>query len=148
MTKNKFFHLLFALCFCSSLCFAQESQEPTNSIQNSPPESELVEQDDLSRFLNVAVIQALNKTTAKTSLLEIRIGEKIAFGQIVIVAHKCWESAAYQKPESKILLEVFENKENQDIRIFYGWMFASSPSISGIEHPIYDLTAIGCKSSK
>jgi hypothetical protein len=75
----------------------------------------------------------------------MRIGDKINFGQITMVAHKCWQSSLDQKPESKILLEVFEQKEGAQRRIFYGWMFASSPSISGLEHPIYDLTAISCK---
>jgi len=105
-----------------------------------------------SGFLNIAVIQALNKITATTSDLEIKIGEKTKFGTIRIIAHKCWQSPLDQKPESKILLEVFEtNKEDGEIvenRIFYGWMFASSPSISGLEHPIYDLTAISCKNVK
>lgn len=91
-----------------------------------------------------ATIQALNKITAKTSLLEINIGDTISFGSISIVAHKCWKAPLDQKPESKILLEVTENKEDLESRIFYGWIFASSPSISGLEHPIYDLTALDC----
>jgi len=100
---------------------------------------------DLSHLYNVAVIQGLNKTTARTSILEMKIGDVIKFGQIQIIAHTCWQAPLDQKPESKILLEVMENKEGKNVRIFYGWMFASSPSISGLEHPIYDLTALGCK---
>lgn len=115
------------------------------------PESETSEENieevktDLSHFYNTAVIQNLNKTTAKTSVLEMKIGDTLKFGQIQIIAHKCWQAPLDQKPESKILLEVLENKEGKNTRIFYGWMFASSPSISGLEHPIYDLTAINCK---
>ena len=91
-----------------------------------------------------ATIQALNKITAKTSLLNIKIGDKVDFGQISIIAHKCWKAPLDQKPESKLLLEVIENNEDLEKRIFYGWIFASSPSISGLEHPIYDLTALDC----
>ncbi len=147
--KNKLFHAVFILsffsAFISSLAFAQELQDFADSKQNSDPKLIIDKAVDTSRFYNMAVIQGLNKTTAKTSMLEMRVGDKINFGQISIIAHKCWQAPLDQKPESKILLEVFETKEDSQKRIFYGWMFASSPSISGLEHPIYDLTAIGCK---
>lgn len=145
MTKNNFLCTFFALVFFSSTSLAQEL------AQNSDQGYKLtVDKIDPSRFYNIAVVQGLNKTTAKTSILEMRIGDKIKFGQISIIAHKCWQASLDQKPESKILLEVFENKagengEQKETRIFYGWMFASSPSISGLEHPIYDLTALSCK---
>lgn len=112
-----------------------------------------VESADVSRLSNVAQIQVLNKTTAKTSLLEIKSGSEVAFGSIVIGVRKCWQAPLDQKPESKILVEVsevVEDKNNtankpQKNRIFYGWLFASSPSLSGLEHPIYDIVAVGCK---
>jgi len=142
MIKNRLFYsIIFIFSFSSSVIFAQNSAEIASKIE---PQLN-IDKTDLSRFYNIAVIQGLNKTTAKTSRLEMRIGDKINFGQITMVAHKCWQSSLDQKPESKILLEVFEQKEGAQRRIFYGWMFASSPSISGLEHPIYDLTAISCK---
>ena len=105
---------------------------------------------DPSRFYNIAVIQVLNKTTAKTSVLEMRIGDKINFGSLRIIARKCWQSPLDQRSENKILIDVSEiksddGKQTKEVRIFYGWMFASSPSISGLEHPIYDLIALSCK---
>ena len=140
MTKINFKALLtsFILAIFSSCAFAQELEKaPSDNI-------------DPSRFSNYAVIQVLNKTTAKTSTIEARIGDKVEFGSLKIIARKCWQAPLDQKPDSKMLLEVFENKnennEVKEVRIFYGWMFASSPSISGLEHPIYDLTAISCKS--
>lgn len=134
--KNK--NKLFLLAILFSFIFSPFSYAKT------------VEDMDPMRFYNFAVLQALNKTTAKTSILEMKMEEKINFGQLRIIAHRCWKAPLDQKPENKILLEVFENKFNDDIgdfeeeRIFYGWMFSSSPSISGMEHPIYDLTAIKC----
>ena len=113
-------------------------------------EEEIKPEADLSRFNNVAIVQALNKTTAKTSVLDLKVGEKISFGSLKIIAHKCWQSPLEQKPENKILLEIFEFKneseeKSSEKRIFYGWMFSSSPSISGLEHPIYDIIALNCK---
>jgi hypothetical protein len=107
---------------------------------------------DNSRFYNIAIIQVLDKETAKSSILEIPIGEKTDFGSLKIIAHKCWQAPLDQAPESKILLEISEvavkkteENEKKETRIFYGWMFASSPSVSDLENPIYDLTALNCK---
>jgi hypothetical protein len=117
---------------------------------------------DSVKFYNIATVQILNKTTAKNSMLDLRIAQKVNLGAITLKAHKCWSAPLDQKPETKILLEVFENKnspnlnqnldetkENQSSseskRIFYGWLFASSPSLSGLEHPIYDIISIACK---
>lgn len=104
---------------------------------------------DNSRFLRKAVIQVLNKVNAKSDLVEIAINEKININSLEIIARKCWQAPLDQRPESKILLEVFDEKSNESTstkqRIFYGWMFASSPSVSTFEHPIYDIVAINCK---
>lgn len=141
MRKNNFFKtcvtaLIFTLC--AQIALAKESK----IIVESDPIS--LNKTRSSHLYDTAIIQGLNKITAKTSALEIKIGDQIRFGQIIIIAHKCWKASLDQTPESKILLEIFEIKEDIPTKIFYGWMFASSPSISGLEHPIYDLTAIGC----
>lgn len=160
MKKSKICTQIRALTFIttilsSSLLWAQNPPVAPNVTQvfDASQVQDLkmtVDKVDPLRFYNYAVIQALNKNTAKTSVLEMRIGDKIRFGQISMIAHKCWQASLDQKPESKILLEVFENKSDEndqesEKRIFYGWMFASSPSVSGLENPIYDLTAVSCK---
>lgn len=105
-----------------------------------------VKQVDQSNFANYAILQGLNKVTAKTSEFEVKVGDSVEFGKLTIIVHKCWQAPADQRPESKILLEIYENENEQNKnRIFFGWMFASSPSISSLEHPIYDVTALGCK---
>jgi len=137
MTKNNLLIVLFFLF--SSAASAQEVAIP--------------EDLEIARFSNIAQLQILNKTTAKTSLIEIRTGQEVEFGSITVAVRKCWQAPLDQKPESKILLEVSEvkNEKNgeeiskQKTRIFYGWLFASSPSVSGLEHPIYDIVAMGCK---
>jgi hypothetical protein len=178
MIKNKYAAALILLASFAFLFSPAKAQETAQASTVADAQAEpnfkqdaTFDKIDSSRFNNTAVVQVLNKTTAKTSILEIRIGEKIKFGQLTILAHRCWQAPLDQMPESKILVEVFEDKpaensaeklagnsaENSKIsteknaenagpkRIFYGWLFASSPSISGLEHPIYDLTAIGCR---
>ncbi|NBV05745.1 MAG: DUF2155 domain-containing protein [Proteobacteria bacterium] len=166
MQKNKVHLKIFlSFIFLSAAlqnALAQNSEEKFNtqlasdsdsSIKNSDQEHQLtIDKVDPSRFSSIAVIQALNKITAKTSLIEVKVGNTIKLGKLTVTVHKCWQSSLEQKPESKVLLEIFdENSKNHDqenqnkSRIFYGWMFSSSPSISALEHPIYDVTLVACK---
>ena len=104
-----------------------------------------IDEIDQSNLANVAVLQGLNKITAKTLEFEVNTGSEFQFGRLTIIVHQCWQAPLDQKPESKILLEIYEiGSNNIKNKIFYGWMFASSPSISGLEHPIYDITALSC----
>ena len=132
--------------------FAQNVKN--NEVESAPSGVTYVDEaNELPKFSSVALVQILNKTTAKNLTVDLRIGQKINLGAITLKAHKCWQAPLEQKPETKILLEVFENKSLDSSsdhieysRIFYGWIFASSPSISGVQHPIYDIVAISCKS--
>ncbi len=124
---------------------SNKKDEPKVATENDIPKL-TIDKIDQSNFSVTAVLQGLNKVTAKTSELRIKVGSQIEFGKLVIKAKKCWRSPPDQRPENKILLEVLETDANGIKKvIFYGWMFSSSPSISGLEHPIYDITAIECK---
>jgi hypothetical protein len=94
----------------------------------------------------VAYLQVLNKITARNSTLEIKAGESEKFGNIEIKVKDCWKAPPEEKPEVTTLLEVYEEKLGEKKqRIFYGWMLASSPAISALEHPVYDIVVIDCK---
>ena len=122
MLKNKisfFFTILFLLYGPQNL-FAQAQENPASLDQtklDKKTESSYqltVDKIDPSRFNNVAVIQGLNKIIAKTSLLEIKIGDTIKFGKLNITVHKCWQSPLEQKPESKILLEIYDTASSSE----------------------------------
>jgi hypothetical protein len=100
-------------------------------------------------FTQIAILQVLNKITAKISNLEAPINEEIAFGRLKIITQKCWKAPPDQRPKNKILIKVLElDSKEEDKTIFHGWIFSSSPSISGLEHPIYDITAIECRNKQ
>jgi len=100
-------------------------------------------QNNLTSF---AILYGLNKINAKTSELRVKIGDRVNFGSLFIQVKKCWKSPPDQRPENKILLRITEiGADRLEKTIFYGWMFSSSPSVSGLEHPIYDITAISCQ---
>lgn len=157
LLRNFFIFLLTALLIVP-LSFAQEAKSIIVDEKEGVAQQSVVKGDDgLERdpgnFYNLATLQILNKVNAKSSLIEVRVGNKASFEDLKISLHKCWQAPLDRSPESKALLEVYESKRSaegngKDKRVFYGWMFASSPSISSMEHPVYDITVVKCKSGK
>lgn len=96
-------------------------------------------------YRDFATLRSLNKITATISLLEIEKDKASHFGNLMITLRKCWQSPPEMEPESKALLEIWEEVPGEKAELlFNGWMFASSPSISALEHPVYDITLISC----
>ena len=98
-------------------------------------------------YEEIAVLEALDKITGRVFKLEAAIGSEVEFGRLRINPYKCYKSPPEQPPESIAFLEIREARPNQEIRqVFSGWMFASSPGLSTLEHPIYDIVVLDCYS--
>lgn len=98
---------------------------------------------------NTIVLQGLNKVTGHISRLEAPVGTVMRFGNLEIIGRRCWKSPPDEQPENAGLLEIWELKPGESHqRIFLGWIFSSSPGLSGLEHPVYDLTMLECLSVK
>ncbi len=103
-------------------------------------------EEENPQISNTAVLQGLNKVTGHISKLEGPIGGTLHFGSLEIIPRRCWNSAPEDRPENAILLEIREVHNGEEShRIFLGWMFSSSPGLSGLEHPVYDITAVACE---
>jgi hypothetical protein len=99
----------------------------------------------------VAVLQGLDKTTARVSKFDAPVGQPVRFGRLVITARACVKHPPEEEPESAAFLQIDELREDQpnaviSQRVFSGWMFASSPALSALENPIYDISVLDCKS--
>lgn len=94
-----------------------------------------------------ATLQALNKVTARVSELSTSPNLPTQFGTISIHVKSCWTSPRDEKPEHAALIEIREEKAGftRAETIFSGWMFASSPALSALEHPVYDIALIRCE---
>lgn len=92
-----------------------------------------------------ARVQTLDKVTARTSTFEVAVGETKSFGNLRITLRACKENPPIETPESAAFFEVSEAKPDAEpVSVFSGWMFASSPALSAMEHPIYDLWVLSC----
>ncbi len=97
---------------------------------------------------DMAVLQGLDKVTARISTIDAPIDDKIRFGTLSIVVRHCRKTPPEEPPETTAFLEIDDVKPGeQPVRLFSGWMFASSPALSALEHPVYDVWVIGCNKS-
>ncbi len=96
----------------------------------------------------IAVLQGLDKVTARVSTIQAPIDEAVRFGTLRITARTCTKTPPEEPPETTVFLEVIEARPGESpLRVFSGWMFASSPALSAMEHPVYDVWVIDCKSA-
>ena len=164
--KNLVKICLIFFCAIATVSFAQDTTEPSTSKSlldgllkeiisvDSTPEAapspvegqqyrNSIKQED---YTEQAQLQGLNKITARTSLLPLTLNQSQNFGNLEVSLHACWHAPIEEEPESKALLTISEEMPGEEKKqVFQGWMFASSPGLSALEHPIYDITLIECQ---
>jgi hypothetical protein len=96
--------------------------------------------------MDEAVLQGLDKITARISTIKVPVGQTVNFGSLQITVKACDKRPPEETPESAAFIQVVEQKpgETQAVARFSGWMFASSPALSAMEHPVYDLWVLDC----
>lgn len=94
---------------------------------------------------DIVVLQGLDKVTARVYTLEAPLGAVIRFGTLEIIAQKCDKRPPEETPESAAFLDISEVRHGEPTAsLFRGWMFASSPALSALEHPVYDVWVLDC----
>ena len=157
----------------NSTSFAQESEVPeapyiqTEPTQQTAPQEQTVPQEQVapqgqaapsqqttaprnpekSRVSNpVAVFSGLDKITGRITSFDVYIGETYQFGALQVTPRVCYTNKADEATRTDGFVEVNEITLDKKIqRIFTGWMFADSPGLNAVEHPIYDVWLKDCK---
>jgi hypothetical protein len=97
----------------------------------------------------VALFAGLDKITGITTAFEVKIGEEKRFGGLAVKPEVCYSRPPTEEPKTTSFVEVDELGADQSRkRIFTGWMFAESPGLNAVEHPIYDVWLTGCRDPK
>ena len=87
-----------------------------------------------------AIIQGLDKVSARVFTAEVNLNQKVHFGSLEVFVRSCNRAPPEEQPETICFLEIFDNKPGQQRQqVFSGWMFASNPALSALEHPVYDI---------
>ena len=131
-TKTKIKFLVLILLFNSFYFFFSQNvySEDEKSIS--------------SKFLKIKI---LDKVSSKSSNVTLEMGKETEFKNLLIKSLKCINSKFDDSPEIIAYLQVKDkNKKNNDnVFVFNGWMFSSSPSIAPFDHPVYDIWLVNCR---
>jgi hypothetical protein len=93
----------------------------------------------------VAVFAALDKVTAKISRLEVGLNQTATFGALKVTPRVCFTRSPTEPPRTTTFVEVDETQlDGKEKRIFSGWMFADSPGLNAVEHPVFDVWLTDC----
>jgi len=91
------------------------------------------------------VLQGLDKVTARVSKFTVKLDTPVEFGTLEITARACHKKPPEEAPESTAFLEIHEKQEGSpEELLFSGWMFASTPGLSALQHPVYDVWVLDC----
>ncbi len=136
--------------FLAALAAAALLAAPATA-QRKPPETAKKEEPAPEPKVEVegkgAILQGLDKVTARISTLEADVGQTVSFGSLSITVRRCQRSRPDQKLERAAFLEIdnVDPGSKDKKRVFSGWMFMSNPAISALEHPVYDVWVKDCK---
>ena len=93
----------------------------------------------------VLMLRGLDKITGRPTDISAPIGKEVHFATLTITARYCYSTPASETPETSAFLQIEDHRPDQGAkRVFSGWMYASSPGLHGMEHPLYDVWVINC----
>ena len=95
-----------------------------------------------------ASFKLLNKTTNKVSTKDILVSSKISWETLNIEVLYCGSTPPTEIPEDYVLIDVYDTINNENSNIYKGWMISSSPDVTSLENPIYDLWLVDCSNDK
>ena len=159
MEAKKLISLILTFILFSSLVSIAENIEiaPLISLDRLEPTYDQEEKDDLNANENeilpsatqdkidreiLVKLKILNKITANVEQIEITLKENYEYDYLEIYAIDCYLSDKYEKTEKAVYLNIYNREINE--KIFNGWMLKTLPSISSLEHPIYDIWIEDC----
>ena len=93
-----------------------------------------------------AELQALDKVTARITILKVPVNQPVTFGTLRVTVRACNARPPAEVPDAAAWLQVDDTRnESQGRQVFQGWMFANAPGIAMLEHPVYDLRVLECR---
>src|ERR1700722_9980018 len=102
--------------------------------------------DGIKRAL---VLRGLDKITGRPSNVFAPVGVAVQFATLTITAKYCYSTPPSEPPETTAFVDIVDHRPDQAVRhVFSGWMLASSPSLNGLQHPLYDVWVISCKTNE
>ena len=126
-----------------------ENAEPREAApEDTEAESDIPKKKEFTDMPQVR-LRILDKVRAQSRTYDLDVGHTVAYGNIRIRPRSCRKSSPLDDPESASFLQIWEIKPDRTSAwVFSGWMFASSPSLSAMDHAVYDVTVLDCRDPK
>lgn len=149
--------LLILVSIYASLAYCQDSafdlaEDPDSETSSAFDAAEVATPEKVavtSGYYDSAKIIALNKITANSKEIILKIGKVAYFHNAEIKLNKCWKSPDQYMPNNQISLSVKESKADEDPKsIFEGWLISSQPALATLEHPVYEIMAVECRGNQ
>jgi hypothetical protein len=147
MTKTRFVRsaLAFGVALFCAPAFAQGMTSPAGKQRLSLNDA-VPGKDGIKRAL---VLRGLDKITGRPTNIFAPIGVPVDFATLTITARYCYSTPPSEPPETAAFVEITDRRPDQPQKqVFSGWMHASSPSLNGLQHPLYDVWVISCKTNQ
>jgi hypothetical protein len=97
----------------------------------------------------MVILRGLDKITARATTIYAPIGVPVQYATLTITARYCYSTPITETPETTAFLQIVDHRPDEPERkMFSGWMLASSPSLNGMQHPLYDVWVISCKTNQ
>lgn len=120
-------------------------------VMPPPPPPEVITPTPPSSAAPIAtgvILGGLDKVAARTAKLEVGLNKPVFYNTLIVTARACKTRPPEEPPESAAFLEIQDRKPDGTIqKIFSGWMFASSPALNALEHAVYDVWVVSCKTA-
>jgi hypothetical protein len=132
---------------------SQSREQPAIPVQHymQPPHTLSVNDavPDKDGIKRMVILRGLDKITARATNIYAPIGVPVKYATLTITARYCYSTPITETPETTAFLQIVDHRPDQaERKVFSGWMLASSPSLNGMEHPLYDVWVISCRTNQ
>lgn len=130
---------------------AAADDEGLSADLSRPPEHHTVAEavrgkDGIKRM---AILRGLDKITGQSAVIEAPVGVPVRYATLTITSEYCYSTPSSETPEAIAFLEIVDHRPDRPAQqVFSGWMWASSPSLNAMQHPLYDVWVISCKTNE
>ena len=118
--------------------------QPQVPVPPPPPPQEIVPSVPGTRV----ILRALDKLTGRTQTFEALVGRSVAYERLIIDVRACYARFASRSADSSAFLQIYDTKSSPEELSFSGWMFASSPALSAMDHPRFDVWVLRCEGAR
>lgn len=138
--------LIAALLLASASAWADDSSIDMSLPKQYSVNDAVASKDGIKRMV---ILRGLDKITGHPANIFAPIGVPVHFATLTITARYCYSTPASETPETTAFVQISDHRPDKPPRdVFSGWMLASSPSLNGVQHPLYDVSVISCKTNQ